>query len=200
MVVQLTEMQLDVLKEVINVGAGNAATALSQLVNRRVDMGVPHIQIMSFTDMVNTLGADEDITVAVELKVFGDAPGNILYTMNYDKAYKFANTLLEKYPDKTDEVYLSLFHETGNILGNAFLNAISKFTNLNLITSVPAVAIDMLVAIISSSFIEAEQYDDYVLSIDTSFMDTSDIDDPGGSFIFIPKPGSLKIILGNLGF
>lgn len=197
---ELTEIQLDVLKEVINVGAGNAATALSQLVNRRVDMGIPNIRIMSFTEMINTLGSDEDITVAVELKVFGDAPGNILYTMKHDKAYKFANILLEGYSDKSEEVYMSLFHETGNILGNAFLNAIARFTNLNMITSVPAVAIDMLVAIISSSLIDAEQYDDYVLSIETSFMDTSDIDDPGGSFIFIPNPGSLTKILSNLGF
>lgn len=197
---ELTDVQLDVLREVINVGAGNAATALSQLVERRVDMGIPNIRIMSFTEMVSTIGQDEDLIVAVELKVFGDAPGNILYTMHNEKAYKFADTLLESYSDKSDEVYMSLFHETGNILGNAFLNAIGRFTNLNMITSVPAVAVDMLIAIISSSFIEAEQYDDYVLSIETSFMDTSDIDDPGGSFIFIPNPGSLNKILSNLGF
>lgn len=197
---ELTELQLDVLREVTNIGAGNAATALSQLVNRRVNMGVPNVRIMSFNEMLNELGSEEETVVAVELKVFGDAPGNILYIMNYEKAYKFANVLLENFSEKSEEVYMSLFNETGNILGNTFLNAISRFTRLNLVTSVPAVAIDMLVAIISSSFIDAEQYDDHILSIDTSFIDTSDIDDPGGNFIFIPKPGSLIKILNNLGF
>lgn len=197
---ELTELQLDVLREVTNIGAGNAATALSQLVNRRVDMDVPNVRIMSFNEMINEIGSDEETVVAVELKVFGDAPGNILYIMNYEKAYKFADVLLENFSEKSDEVYMSLFNETGNILGNTFLNAISRFTGLNLVTSVPAVAMDMLVAIISSSFIDAEQYDDHILSIDTSFIDTSDIDDPGGNFIYIPKPGSLNKILSNLGF
>lgn len=198
--VELSELQLDVLREVVNVGAGNAATALSQLVDRRVDMGVPTVMVMSFNDMISKMGSDEDVVVAVELKVFGDAPGNILYLMSYDKAFKFANTLICGYEDKSEEVYLSLFNETGNILGNTFLNAISKFTGLNLVTSVPAVAIDMLVAVISTSFIDADQYDDYVLSIDTSFLDTNDVNDPGGNFVYIPKPGSLNKILKNLGF
>ena len=197
---ELTELQLDVLREVTNIGAGNAATALSQLVNRRVYMGVPNVRITSFNEMIDEIGSDDETVVAVELKVFGDSPGNILYIMNYEKAYKFADVLLENFTERSDEVYMSLFNETGNILGNTFLNAISRFTGLNLVTSVPAVAVDMLVAIVSSSFIDAEQYDDHILSIDTSFMDTNDNNDPGGRFIYIPKPGSLNKILNNLGF
>lgn len=193
-------MQLDALREVGNIGAGNAATALSQMIDRKVDMSVPVVDVLPYESMVNRIGNEEDLVVAVLLKVFGDAPGNILFVMNYDKAQEFAQTLLQGYTDVPEEVYMSVFQEIGNILGNSYINAIAKLAGLNLISSVPAVAVDMLAAIISTTFMDAEQYSDQVLAIDTNFIDSSENKGSGGNFFFIPKPGSLDKVLKNLGF
>jgi len=193
----LNEIQLDALKEIGNIGAGNAATALSQLINKKVDMSVPQVDILLFNDMLTRIGNEEETVIAVLLKVFGDAPGNILFVMKPDSAKIIADEMLTGFSETTEELYYSVYQELGNILGNSYLNALSKFTDLNLIGSVPYVVEDMLAAILSTSFIDAEQYSDYVLAIDTKF--TQDDKESGGYFFFIPKPGSLEVILSKLG-
>ncbi|WP_051514980.1 chemotaxis protein CheC [Fervidicella metallireducens] len=194
---ELTELQLDALREVGNIGAGNAATAMSQMIDRKVDMTVPQVEILPFNEMINTIGQEDELVVAVLLKVFGDAPGNILFIMDMEKAQRLSEMLLMGYQDVSEEMFISVFQEIGNILGNSYINAITRLTPLNLITSVPSVAMDMLAAVLSISFLDAEQYSDYVLAIDTKFIE--DDKEVGGNFFFIPKPGSLNIILQNLG-
>lgn len=194
---EFNDLQIDALKEVSNIGAGNAATALSQMLEKKVDMLVPEVNILSFNEMVEKSGNEEEIVVAVILKVYGDAPGDILFTMNEKEAQYFAKTLLCNFKDVNEEVYLSTFQEIGNILGNSYLNAIGKFTGLNLVTSVPVVATDMFAAILTSTFMDAEQYSDCVLAIDTNFIE--DTKEAGANFFFIPTPGSLNKILENIG-
>lgn len=200
--VGLNEVQLDALREVGNIGAGNAATALSQMINRKVNMAVPRIDILEYDEMIRRVGNEEDLVVAVLLKVLGDAPGSILLLMNLDKAQELSKQLLQGYSDITEEVSMSVFQEIGNILGNSYLIAITKLTGLNLLTTVPAVAVDMLSAVLSTCFIDAEQFNDYILTIDTNFIESIEgINDfeSGGFFFYIPKPGSLNKILSNLG-
>ncbi|SKA86122.1 chemotaxis protein CheC [Caloramator quimbayensis] len=193
----LNEIQIDALREVGNIGAGNAATALSQMLNKKIDMTVPKVNILPFENMLEAMGLEEDMVIAVMLKVFGDAPGNILFVMNDETAKSITDMLLTGYEDVSEEIYYSVYQEIGNILGNSYINAICKLTGLSLLTSVPAIAADMLGAILSSTFIDAEQYSDYVLAIDTNFI--QDGKEKGTNFFFIPKPGSLKTILNNLG-
>lgn len=197
--INLSDLQLDALKEVGNIGAGNAATSLSQLLNRKIEMKVPEVYVMHYDNIIKKIGNEEDIVVAVLLNVFGDAPGNLLFVMKNEKAHEFATEMLKGFNQNSDEIYISLFQEIGNILGNSYINAISKLTGLNLLTSVPSVANDMLTAVMSSSFMAAEQYSDYVLAIDTNFMDGKDKLESGGNFFYIPKPGSLNRILSKLG-
>lgn len=196
---ELNDLQMDALREVGNIGSGNAATALSQLIDKKVEMTVPEIDILPFNDMIARIGNEDDIVVAVLLKVFGDAPGNILFIMKQEKSQEFAETLLQGFTEVSEEVYVSLFQEIGNILGNSYINAITKLTDLNLITSVPAAASDMLAAVLTTSFMDAEQFSDYVLAIDTNFVDSLENKESGGNFFFIPKPGSLNTILAHLG-
>lgn len=193
----LNEIQIDALREVGNIGAGNAATALSQMLNKKIDMTVPKVNILPFEKMVEEMGLEEDMVIAVMLKVFGDAPGNILFIMNNETAKSITDMLLLGYENVSEEILYSVYQEIGNILGNSYINAISRLTGLSMLTSVAAIAIDMLGAILSSTFIDAEQYSDYVLAIDTNLI--QDGTEKGTNFFFIPKPGSLKIILNNLG-
>lgn len=197
--ITLNEIQLDALREVGNIGAGNSATALSQMLNRKIDMTVPEVSILPYDEMIHRVGNEEDEVVAVLLKVFGDAPGNLVFIMNYEKAQDFAGIMLQGFTESSDEIYMSVFQEIGNILGNSYINAINKLTKLSLVTSIPGVAIDMLTAVLSSSFIDAEQYSDHVLAIDTNFIEGMDKRESGGNFFYIPRPGSLNKILNNLG-
>jgi chemotaxis protein CheC len=193
----LNDIQLDALKEIGNIGAGNAATALSQLINKKVDMTVPQVDVLLFNDMVSRIGDEEDLVIAVLLKVLGDAPGNILFVMKPDSARLIADEMLIGLDIPSEEIYYSVYQELGNILGNSYLNALSRFTELNLVGSVPYVVEDMLAAILSTTFIDAEQYSDYVLAIDTTFMQENK--ESGGYFFYIPMPGSLEKILSKLG-
>lgn len=192
-------MQLDALKEVGNIGSGNAATALSQMLNKKIDMKVPEVDILPYDEMIKRIGCEEDIVVAVLLAAYGDAPGNLLFIMNYEKAQEFSRVLLDGFEDISEEMYISVFQEIGNILGNSYINAIGKLTGLNLITTVPSVAVDMLTAVLSSSFMSAEQFGDNILAIDTNFIDDIDKLESGGNFFYIPRPGSLSKILEKLG-
>lgn len=196
---ELSELQLDALKEVGNIGSGNAATALSQMLNKKIDMTVPEVDVLPYDEMIRRIGSEEDIVVAVLLAAYGDAPGNLLFIMNYEKAQEFSRVLLNGIEDISEELYISVFQEIGNILGNSYINAIGRLTGLNLVTSVPSVAVDMLTAVLSSSFMSAEQFGDNILAIDTNFIDDVDKLESGGNFFYIPRPNSLNIILEKLG-
>lgn len=195
--INLSELQLDALREVGNIGSGNSATALSQMIGKKIDMTVPQVDILPFEKMIKRVGNEDQTVVAVLLKVFGDAPGNILFLMDEERAGRFSGMLLQSFGEVSEELYDSMFQEVGNILGNSYINAIVQLTGLNLVTSVPAVAVDMLAAILSSSFIDAGQFSDYVLAIDTNFIE--DDRESGGNFFYIPRPGSLTTILSKLG-
>lgn len=192
----LTSIQMDALREVGNIGAGNAATALSQLINKKIDMTVPAINIVPFEDIFSRIGGEE-IVVGVVVRVLGDTPGNILFVFEKNTALQFVKILTGKDEEYLSEMGNSVICEIGNIISSSYMNAIAKFTNLIITPSVPAVSYDMLGAILSTTFIEAGQFDDYVLDIETVFIeDDSQIN---GHFYYIPMPGSLEKILNSLG-
>ncbi|MCG4571605.1 chemotaxis protein CheC [Clostridium cochlearium] len=192
----LTPLQIDALKEVGNIGTGNAATALSQLLNRKIDMSVPNINIVSFDEIFHGIG-EEEIVYGVLVRVLGDTPGNILFVFEKDTANNIIEILTGKIETELSELGKSVIEELGNIVSASYMNAIARFTNLTIIPSVPAVAYDMLGAILSTTFIESGQFDDYVLDIETVFLeDDSEIK---GHFYYIPMPGSLEKILNSLG-
>lgn len=193
---ELTSLQLDALREVGNIGAGNSATALSQLLNQKIDMTVPNINIVPFDEIFSRIGGEE-VVVAVIVRVLGDNPGNILFVFKKEGALSIVNSLTGEDDDQISELGTSALCEIGNIISSSYMNAISRFTNLVMMPSVPAVTYDMLGAILSTSFIEAGQFDDHVLDIETAFLqDGSEIK---GHFYYIPMPGALEKILNSLG-
>ncbi|AYD40725.1 chemotaxis protein CheC [Clostridium fermenticellae] len=192
----LTPMQLDALREIGNIGTGNAATALSQLINKKVDMTVPSVNVVPFDDIFSSIGGDE-IAVGVIVRVLGDTPGNILFIFEKDIALNLVELLIGKREDYLSEMGNSVICEIGNIISSSYMNAIAKFTGLSITPSVPAVTYDMLGAILSTTFIESGQFDDYVLDIETIFeQDNAAIN---GHFYYIPMPGSLEKMLNALG-
>lgn len=192
----LTPLQMDALKEVGNIGTGNAATALSQLLNKKIDMSVPHINIVSFEEIFHGIG-EEEIVYGVLVRVLGDTPGNILFILKEETANSIIEILTGTKEAELSPLGKSVLEELGNIISASYMNAIAKFANLTIIPSVPAVTYDMLGAILSTTFIESGQFDEYVLDIETVFLqDDSEIK---GHFYYIPMPGSLEKILNSLG-
>lgn len=189
-------MQLDALREVGNIGAGNAATALSQLLNKKVDMTVPSVNIVAFDEIFSRIGGEE-IVIGIIVRVLGDTPGNILFIFEKEVALNLIEILIGKKEEQISEMGNSVLCEIGNIISSSFMNAIGRFTNLLITPSVPAVAHDMLGAILSTTFIESGQFDDSVLDIETMFLESDS--KISGHFYYIPMPGSLDKILSALG-
>ncbi|MBW9170622.1 chemotaxis protein CheC [Clostridium estertheticum] len=193
---ELTTMQLDVLQEVGNIGAGNAATALSELLNEKVDMSVPAVNIIPFDDIFSSIDV-EVVVIGVVVRVLGDIPGNILFTLEKDVALKIISKLVGEEQQQITELGNSALCEIGNIISSSFMNAIAELTKLEVRPSVPAVALDMMAAILSTTFIESGQFDEYVLDLETNFLQENE--KIRGHFYYIPMPGSLEKILNSLG-
>ena len=192
----LTPIQLDALKEVGNIGTGNAATALSQLINKKVDMTVPSINIVPFDDIFTNIGEDE-VVIGVIVRILGDIPGNILFIFEKNTAMDLIFMLTGQREKELSDMGNSVICEIGNIISSSYMNSIAKFTGLHVIPSVPAATCDMLGAILSTTFIESGQYDEYVLDIETLFMQNNS--ELSGHFYYIPVPGSMEKILSALG-
>ena len=193
----LNSMQLDALKEVTNIGAGNGATVLSQLLNKKIDMSVPSVNIINFNDFYRGIPEDEIVT-GILVRVLGDAPGNILFIFRQEEAENIIEILMGSQQELDGEMANSVLCEIGNIISASYMNAISSLTSLRLMPSVPAVAYDMLSAILTTTFIETAQVSDSVLEIKTMLLGEQS-EKIGGDFYYIPMPGSLEKILNSIG-
>lgn len=199
-VTKLTSLQLDALREIGNVGAGNAATALSQIINRKIDMTVPQVAILPLGDVPDVVGGPEIMVAGVYLRVFGPAPGSILFLLPRDSALTLVDMLMGRPRGETqnlDAMDESALLEIGNILAGAYLNSLSFFTKFTLLPSIPALAMDMAGAILSVILIQLGALGDHALVIETEF--TTEVDDVKGHFFLIPDPGSLGTILSAIG-
>ena len=199
LVSNLSSIHKDALKEIGNIGAGNAATAFSQFLDTKIDMTVPSVAIVPMAEVPEITGGIEKKVIAVLLKVMGEAPASILLILSETCAENLLKMVLFKDIDIDDnnEVQVSAINEIGNILSGSYLNAINQMTNLNLFQSVPAYSHDMAGAILSSSMITISDESDNALLIETEFMDGDN--EIEAYFFLIPNPGSLEKILNSLG-
>ena len=199
-ILNLSLTQLDALKEIGNVGAGNSATALSQLINRKIDMTVPQIAIMPLWDVPDVVGGPDAMVAGVFLRVYGPAPSSILFLLPRDSAFSLVDMLMGReqgYTTSLNSMDESALMEIGNILAGAYLNALSHFTKLTLLPSIPSLAMDMAGAILSVILIQLGEMGDHALVIETEF--TTENDGVKGHFFLIPDPGSLSTILAAIG-
>ena len=195
----LNSMQIDVLKEIGNIGAGNAATALSKMIAKRIDMDVPKVNILEFKDVAELVGGPEAVVVGIYFKVTGDIKGSIMFLLDKQSA-KFLISLLmvvEEAVDTLSEMEISALQEVGNILAGSYLSSLSSLTGLKLLVSVPSLALDMAGAILSVPVILFGQCGDKVMLIETDFIEGSQ--HVKGNFFLIPDEDSFEILLKSLG-
>jgi chemotaxis protein CheC len=194
----MSEQYFDVLKELGNIGAGNATTALAQMLQCKVDMKVPQVKLLEFNQIGDTMGGEEQIMAGIYLCVEGDITGSIMFLLEKESARHLVSKLMgmEITEDDFSEIELSALKEIGNIITGAYLNSLSTITNLKIYPSVPDLTIDMAGAILSVPAIEFGTLGDKILLIQTQFTDDYELD---GYFILVPDLESYAKILKALG-
>ncbi|MWC26545.1 chemotaxis protein CheC [Paenibacillus sp. MMS18-CY102] len=196
----LEAFKLDVLKEVGNIGAGNAATALSRLLDKPVDMAVPQVSLLPFEQISEIVGGSEQTVIAVFLRVEGDAPGNMFFIIEEPSAKRMLQRLLAmniQLDETYSELELSALCEIGNILAGSYLSSLADFTGLAMMPTVPSVALDMAGAILSYGLLQFGEMGDSALLIETAFLEDRDLLE--GHFFLIPDPDSFDKIFRALG-
>ncbi|NMO96180.1 chemotaxis protein CheC [Paenibacillus lemnae] len=194
------DFKMDVLKEVGNIGAGNAATALSQLLNKPIDMAVPQVQLIPFEQIAENVGGPEKIVLAVFLRVEGEAPGNLFFIMTPEAGKKLLHTLagIEVSQDGVfTEMEQSAISEIGNILAGSYLSSLADFTKLSMMPTVPGLAMDMAGAVLSYGLLQFGEMGDDALLINTTFLEGEY--EVEGQFFLIPDPETFAQIFEALG-
>lgn len=196
----LTDTHLDVLKEIGNIGLGNAATALATMVNKRIDMAVPQSKFLSLEEVMQLIGGLEEVVSCVCLGLEGDVPGQILFVFNQESTFNLVDMLMGQEKGTTtvmDEMGESVVKEIGNVLTGSFLGAISTMTGLSLIPTVPMFATDMLGAVLSTSMVAGGYVEEHILTIETLLFE--DQESIKGHFFLITQQGSLDTLFSSLG-
>ncbi len=187
----ISDMHLDVLKEIGNIGAAHAATSLSELLQRTIDMHVPKVALVSFDDM---------------FELAGDLSGSMFFVLPIESANRFIRRLIGddsfdfSNPSTIMDIGVSAMQELGNILSGSYLSALSDFTGLKIFPTVPSLSVDMVGAIVSFGLIEVSHYSDEVIVIDTKIVEVDGEDTSvDGHFFLLPDPPSYVTIFKSLG-
>ena len=182
---KMSNEYFDVLKELGNIGAGNATTALAQMMQCKVDMSVPQVRLLEFKEMGEMMGGEETIMAGIYLAIEGDITGSIMFLLEKQAARHLVNKLMgmQAEGEEFSEMEFSALKEVGNIITGAYLNSLSSLTNLVIYPSVPDLTVDMAGAILSVPAIQFGELGDKMLLIQTQFFDEMTLD---GYFILVP--------------
>src|SRR5262245_31831775 len=168
----LKAIQMDALREVANIGAGHAATALSQMIGETIMISVPTINVARLEEIPPQVGAPDEPVAAVLMHMLGDLTGRTLLVFPRRTARRLASLLLRRQSgDELNEMEQSAIKEAGNILSSAYMNALSDFMGMMLIPSPPSLAVDMSNAVLTTAYLQFGGSDkDYVFCVESEFM------------------------------
>lgn len=192
---KIGEGDLDALREISNIGAGHAVTALHQMTQRVVTLEVPRVDLVPFSRVVDALGGPEEEVVGLFFRIFGGSRGNMLVVMPRVSAERLLATLFEDKGSRKPlgEMEISALKEVGNILTGAYLGAVGTLLGIPLIPSIPAFSMDMAQAVVDLLLIELAEVTHTALVIQTDF--TSRDRSFAGHFFLLPDPTSIETIL-----
>jgi chemotaxis protein CheC len=192
----LTDLERDALREVANIGAGHAATALSQMTGRKIMISVPEVSIRPLEEVAELVGPPETVIAGVLMHVMGDLTGRTLVVLGEDSARALCTLLLRKSSPGPgfDAMQQSTIKETGNILCSAYLNALSDFLGMMLLPSVPALVIDLAGAVLTTAYLNFGHDRDTVFCVETAFRIEGSAEAMTGQFLLMPDPPSLDAI------
>jgi chemotaxis protein CheC len=194
----LKALQLDALREVANIGAGHAATALSQMINSTIMISVPTINISRLEEVPPQVSAPEEPVAAVLMHMFGDLTGRTLLVFPKPTAVRLAELMLRRPIGSSNDLgdmEQSAIKEAGNILSSAYMNALSDFMGMMLLPSPPSLAVDMSNAVLTTAYLQFGSDRDYVFCVESEFYMTDSAERLRGFFLLLPDPASLQAIL-----
>ncbi|MGN0612601.1 MAG: chemotaxis protein CheC [Porcipelethomonas sp.] len=199
---ELDAMHLDVLRELGNIGSGNAATSLATLVNREININIPSVKILGFNEVAEYVGGPEKIVMGLLISFDGDINGMILYIFDDD----FIKNVVKVFFDKDitsfsdlGEMEQSAFGEIGNIMASSYVNALASMTGMSINISTPSICVDMAGAILSFPSAKFAEVGDKVLFIDDSFGIGADMNKVKSNMILVPEMESLNRLFERLG-
>ncbi len=192
----LSRAALDALREVANIGAGHAATALSQITAQQIMISVPRINVTALEDVPNQIGESEEPVAAVAMRIEGDLTGLTLLVFPQPTALRIASLMMGGRPvTELNPLEESALKEAGNILSAAYLNALAEFLGMRILNSPPQLAVDMSDAVLSTTFIETAAGASHVFCVESEFQLQGDAHPLRGFFLLLPDPPSLRAML-----
>ena len=194
----LKAIQLDALKEVANIGAGHAATALSQMIGGTIMISVPTINISRLEEIPPQVAEPDEPVAAVLMHMLGDLTGRTMLVFPRQSALRLAELMLHRDSNTSDEfgeMEQSALKEAGNILSSAYMNALSEFMHLMLLPSPPSLAVDMSTAVLTTAYLQFSSQKDYVFCVESEFMMLNMSERLRGFFLLLPDPASLQALL-----
>lgn len=198
----LNAIHMDVLREIGNIGSGNAATALAKLLDITIEIDVPSVNIMEVSEAANALGGLENVMVGILVKLGGDIQGLMMFIIREEFAERVLNTILGQ-PNASckhfSEIELSAITEVGNILISSYVNAIATLSGLTISATVPAVAIDMVGALLCVPAAEMGEVSDKIIFIQDDFVTGSTGEKINANIMLIPHIDSLETLMKMLG-
>ncbi|MGN1111468.1 MAG: chemotaxis protein CheC [Oscillospiraceae bacterium] len=197
---ELSPVAIDCLREIGNIGSGSAASSLSQMLGKNIEMHVPDVRVMDYQSVIDEMGGPEKVITGILVTLSGDINGMIMFLLEDSFAKVVLGTFLGKENVSVihlDECDFSAIKEMGNIMAGSYLGAVSTLTGLTIDMSVPSMTVDMMGAIMNAPMIEFSEVGDKVLFINDGFViDSVDIN---SNIILIPTVESLDILMKKLG-
>jgi chemotaxis protein CheC len=200
-ITSLKFIQLDALRETANIGAGHAATALSQMTGSTIMIKVPAINIVQLEAIPAQFGEEEEPVAAVMMHMLGDLSGRTLLVFPRPTVMRLAELMLRRPVGSSTalgELETSAIKEAGNILCGAYMNALSDFLGMLLLPSPPSLVVDMSAAVLTSAYAQFALDPDFVLCVESEFMLTDLGQTLRGFFLLLPDPASLQVMLRAL--
>jgi chemotaxis protein CheC len=197
----LTEMQRDALREVANIGAGHAATALSLMTGTKVLVSVPTISVAQLVDLAPTIIATDESIAVIPMEIYGTIHGQTILALPLLTARKLAALMLRRYVplgETLDKLETSALTEAGNILAGAYLTALSEFLHMQLLPSPPSIVCGPARQVLMDTAQRAEQSGGYAFCVETRFIIAEVHVSLPGYFLLLPDPESLSAILAAI--
>lgn len=196
----LSPVAIDCLREIGNIGSGSAASALSEMLGKTIEMKVPNVCVLEYQQIIDTMGGPEKVITGILVRLEGDVTGMMMFLLEDSFAQVVLSTFMNAenvQVTKLGDMELSVITEMGNIMAGSYLRALSTLTGLTIDMSIPSMTVDMLGAIMSVPITEFAQIGDKVLYIDDGFK----IDGVAikSNIILIPEMNSLETLMKKLG-